>query len=57
VEDSSSGLKSAKAAGIKCIIIANKYTEGQDFTDADYKIEKPEEILSILDKLNTQNSI
>jgi HAD superfamily hydrolase (TIGR01509 family) len=35
VEDSVHGLESAKAAGMKCIIIPNRYTKEQDFSSAD----------------------
>ncbi|MBD3362330.1 HAD-IA family hydrolase [Candidatus Dojkabacteria bacterium] len=35
IEDSEVGLQSAKAAGMKCIILRNQYTTGQDFSSAD----------------------
>ncbi len=36
VEDSYIGLESAKNAGMKCMIIPNKYTKKQDFSKADF---------------------
>ncbi len=36
LEDSPPGLKAAKAAGCFCIIIPNRYTEDQDFSEADF---------------------
>jgi len=35
IEDSGPGLQSAKAAGMKCIVIYNEYTKNQDFSKAD----------------------
>jgi len=35
IEDSKIGLDAAKAAGMKCIVIPNKYTKDQDFSQAD----------------------
>lgn len=43
-EDSNSGLKSAKAAGMKCIIIYNEYTKNQDFSIADMVVGSAKEI-------------
>lgn len=54
VEDSSTGLESAKRARVKCIIIPNEYTLGHDFSLADFKIEDPNEIIGILSGLNNE---
>jgi len=35
IEDSRNGLLAATAAGMKCVITTNGYTEGEDFTGAD----------------------
>ena len=35
VEDSRNGLLAAKAAGMRCVVTTNGYTEGEDFTGAD----------------------
>ncbi|MDO9542216.1 MAG: HAD family hydrolase [Kiritimatiellia bacterium] len=35
VEDSRNGLLAAKAAGMKCVITKNGYTENEDFSEAD----------------------
>ncbi|PKV95670.1 HAD superfamily hydrolase (TIGR01509 family) [Amycolatopsis echigonensis] len=34
VEDSAVGLRAALAAGLDCVVVANDYTRGQDFTGA-----------------------
>ncbi len=34
VEDSANGLRAARAAGLPCVIVANDYSRGQDFTGA-----------------------
>ncbi|MDQ3630947.1 MAG: HAD-IA family hydrolase [Actinomycetota bacterium] len=39
VEDSSNGLRAAKAAGLACVIVANDYSREQDFGDADLVLD------------------
>lgn len=39
VEDSYSGLQSAKAAGLRCIVVPNVYSASHDFSDADVIVE------------------
>jgi beta-phosphoglucomutase-like phosphatase (HAD superfamily) len=34
IEDSSVGLRAASAAGLRCIVVPNSVTDGQDFTAA-----------------------
>ena len=34
VEDSQNGLRAALAAGLRCVVVTNDYTRGQDFTGA-----------------------
>jgi len=48
VEDSYTGLESAKNAGMDCVVIPNEHTKNQDFSKADNLISNPEEILKIL---------
>ena len=51
-EDSYVGLKAAKAAGMKCVVIPNKYTKQQDFSAADLVIDSAKNInLEILNKI------
>ena len=40
VEDSGIGLKSAIAAGVKCIVTKSSYTAGEDFTGADLVVDE-----------------
>lgn len=35
IEDSQAGLKAAKRAGMRCIVVPSRYTRGQDFSNAD----------------------
>jgi HAD superfamily hydrolase (TIGR01509 family) len=39
VEDSATGLNSAVAAGIDCVIVYNDFTKAYDFSQASYRIE------------------
>ena len=48
VEDSSRGLNSAVAAGIDCVIVSNGFTQGQDFSQASYRIETLIELKDII---------
>lgn len=47
VEDSSIGVKAAKAAGLVCAAVPNEYTKDQDFSKADYNLGSIREVLSI----------
>lgn len=51
VEDSSRGLNSAVAAGIDCVIVSNGFTQGQDFSQASYRIETLIELKDIILKV------
>lgn len=44
VEDSSVGIEAAKRAGMKCIALPNSYTEDQDLSQADLRIDSAEKI-------------
>lgn len=39
IEDSSNGLRAAKAAGLLCVVVVNDYTRMQDFADADLVLD------------------
>ena len=39
IEDSERGLKSAVAAGIDCIVVANEFTASHDFSKATAKVD------------------
>ena len=44
VEDSERGLKAAKAAGIKCVVVPNALTRGNDFSGAYRVLESVSEV-------------
>ena len=48
VEDSSTGLNSAVAARIDCVIVYNDFTKAQDFSQASYRIETLIELKDII---------
>lgn len=51
IEDSSNGLRAAKAAGLSCVIVVNDYTREQDFDDADLVLDgfgRPDAPVSVL---------
>jgi HAD superfamily hydrolase (TIGR01509 family) len=50
VEDSSSGVKSAKAAGLRVIGYRNPTSGGQDVSGADFVVDSLEEVLPMLAK-------
>lgn len=50
VEDSRNGLLAAKAAGMTCAAIPCRATRGQDFSEADYRLERLVELLPLLIK-------
>ncbi len=52
IEDSTVGLAAAKAAGMKCIIIPNQTTKGQDFSQADLVVDSADKIdIELLKKM------
>jgi len=51
VEDSERGLRSAVSAEIECVIVANEFTKTQDFSKADYQIEKISNLPSLLNTI------
>jgi HAD superfamily hydrolase (TIGR01509 family) len=48
VEDSSTGLSSAVAAGIDCAIVHNDFTQSQDFSQASHRIDTLSELRDII---------
>jgi len=44
VEDSETGVQSAKSANMKCIAIPNRYTKDQDFSKADKSLNNIQKI-------------
>ena len=51
VEDSARGLKSALAAGIDCIVVANEFTADQDLSDATAKVSSFRDLPDAIRKL------
>jgi HAD superfamily hydrolase (TIGR01509 family) len=51
VEDAPAGILSAKNAGLVCIAFSNPSTLGQDFSNANYKIDKFDEAFPIIKTL------
>jgi HAD superfamily hydrolase (TIGR01509 family) len=52
IEDSEKGFKAAKEAGLRCAIVYNDYTRGQDFSGAELVIRSLEFLnLDLLEKL------
>jgi len=52
IEDSGSGFKAAKEAGLRCAVVYNDYTKGQDFSDAELVVRSLEFLnLDLLEKL------
>ncbi len=50
IEDSARGLGSAVAAGIRCVIVKNEFTENQDFSGATAHINALIELPALLGK-------
>ena len=48
IEDSRSGLMSAKAAGLSCIFIPNDYTKGHDSREADFVVNSLLDVKQLL---------
>lgn len=51
VEDSERGLRAAVAAGIDCIVVANEFVRGQDFSAATARIDSLAELPALLARL------
>ena len=56
VEDSARGLKSAVAAGIDCIVVANEFTADHDLSAATAKVNRFSELPSAVEGLTNQSS-
>ena len=48
IEDSARGLRSALAAGIRCVTVHNEFTAHQDLSAADYRIQTLDALPSLL---------
>ena len=48
VEDSASGVASAKSAGLRVIAVPNRYTRRQDLSGADFQVENLEQVLPLV---------
>ncbi len=55
IEDAKSGLKSAKNAGMKCIIVLNDYNKNFDFSDADFIVKNIREIEEKITEMGVKN--
>jgi len=51
IEDSQRGLTSAVNAGIECVVVENEFTLTHDFSSANYKIKKLQELPKLLQSL------
>jgi beta-phosphoglucomutase-like phosphatase (HAD superfamily) len=51
VEDSERGLRSARAAGIDCVVVENAFVDGQDFTGATARIGSLAELPALLESM------
>ena len=51
VEDSERGLRAAVAAGIDCVVVANDFVRGQDFSTATARIDSLDELPGIIASL------
>ena len=56
VEDSARGLKSALAAGIDCIVVANEFTGAHDLSEATASVATFRELPSAIEALNSNGS-
>lgn len=55
VEDSYSGLRSAKAAGLRCIVVPNVYSASHDFSDADMVVNGLGGAIAAITEIHNQN--
>lgn len=51
VEDSERGLRSALAAGIDCVVVANDFVRGQDFSGATHSIDAVTQLPALLERM------
>ena len=52
IEDSEKGLKAAREARLRCAVVYNDYTKGQDFSGAELVVRSLEPLdLDLLEKL------
>lgn len=48
VEDSATGVASAKAAGLRVVVVPNQYTRQQDLSGADLRVARLEQVLEVI---------
>jgi HAD superfamily hydrolase (TIGR01509 family) len=48
LEDSASGAQAAKAAGVRVIVVPNRYTQHQDLSHADARVENLAQVLELI---------
>jgi HAD superfamily hydrolase (TIGR01509 family) len=51
IEDSERGLRAAIAAGIDCVVVANEFVTGQNFSEATHFIDSLADLPELLDRL------
>lgn len=56
IEDSESGVKAAKSAGMKVVARVAEHNKNKDLSQADFVVEDLREIPEILEKLNSYNT-
>jgi len=49
IEDSATGVIAAKAAGLRAIVVPNRYTALQDLSRADAQVRSLEQVMGLLD--------
>ncbi len=54
IEDSSRGLKSAIAAGMRCIVVQNEFTASQDFSGAWRVVDSVREVVGVVDAFDVE---
>ncbi|HEY5220928.1 MAG TPA: HAD family phosphatase [Candidatus Paceibacterota bacterium] len=57
IEDGAVGLASAKGAGLRCAIILNQYSAGQDFSNADFVFKSLAELINHLSENKLMDKI
>jgi len=48
LEDSASGAQAARAAGVRVIVVPNRYTQHQDLSHADARVENLAQVLELI---------
>jgi HAD superfamily hydrolase (TIGR01509 family) len=56
IEDSATGITAAKAAGMRAIVVPNRYTAHQDLSHADARAESLKRVIELIDRLDASGS-